>query len=123
MCPPANISDEMRRSVELSGRALRVFFEAVSLVALVVFVGPAIWPPEDAAGVVLVALFCLVVVGLVAAMWRSRRVDGSYRRSGYDISYDPVGDPGLAAKERWRKAVARLPEKGDGSEDEEDETD
>jgi len=116
MCPPVVPDDEMRRSVELSGRALRVVFEVVSLLALVVFVGPVVWPPEDATGVVLVALFALVVVGLVAAMWRSRRADGSYLRSGYDISYDPVGDPGLAAKQRWRKAVARLP---DGEDEEE----
>ncbi|WP_089669538.1 hypothetical protein [Halobacterium jilantaiense] len=107
----------MSRSLELSGSALRVVFEAVSVVALVVFVGPAVWPPEDAAGVALVALFGLVVVGLVAAMWRSRRVDASYLRSGYDISDDPVGDPGQVAKDRWRKSVARLP---DGNDEEDD---
>jgi len=110
----------MRRSLELSGSALLVVFEAVSLLALVLFVGPAIWPPEDATGVALVTLFALVIVGLVAAMWRSRRVDGSYLRSGYDISYDPVGDPGLAAKERWEQAVARLP---DGEDDEDEDAD
>jgi hypothetical protein len=83
----------MRRSVELSGSALLFVFEAVSVVALVVFVGPAVWPPEDAAGVALLAAFVLVVSGLVAAMWRRRRVDGSYLSSGYDIADDPVGDP------------------------------
>jgi len=110
----------MSRSVELSGSALLVVFEAVTLVALVAFVGPAIWPPEDAAGVALVALFVLVVLGLVTAMWQRRRVEGSYLRSGYDISYDPVGDPGLAAKDRWQKAVQRLP---DGEDEDEDERD
>jgi len=106
----------MSRSVELSGRALLVVFEVVSLVALVVFVGPAIWPPEDAAGVALVSVFVLVVVGLVAAMWHSRRVDASYLRSGYDISDDPIA-PGQAAKERWGKAVSRLPGRDDGDEE------
>jgi hypothetical protein len=110
----------MSRSLELSGSALLVVFEAVSLLALVLFVGPVLWPPEDATGVALLALFALVVVGLVAAMWRSRRVDGSYLRSGYDISYDPVGDPGLAAKERWEQAVARLPHGEDESEDDDE---
>lgn len=106
----------MSRSLEISGSALLFVFEAVTLVALVVFVGPAVWPPEDVTGIVLVALFALVVVGLAAAMWRSRSVEGSYLRSGYDISYDPVADPGLAAKERWRDAVRRLP----GREDEDE---
>jgi len=106
----------MSRSVELSGRVLLLAFEAVTLLALVVFVGPVVWPPEDAAGVALVALFVLVVLGLVAAMWRSRRVEASYLRSRYDIAYDPVADPGLAAKERWKKAVARLPDGEDEDE-------
>ena len=108
----------MSRSLEVSGEGLLLVFEAVSLVALVVFVGPALWPPEDATGVALLALFALVVVGLVAALWRSRRVEGSYLRSGYDISYDPVGDPGQVAKDRWRKAVRRLPDRDDEEEDE-----
>ena len=114
--PVGRLPDEMSRSLELSGRALLVVFEAVSLLALVLFVGPVLWPPEDPTGVALVALFALVVVGLVAALWRSRRVEGSYLRSGYDISYDPVGDPGLAAKERWEKAVRRLPDREDEDE-------
>jgi|AntRauMinimDraft_4_1070384.scaffolds.fasta_scaffold00048_81 hypothetical protein len=108
----------MSRSLELSGRVLLLVFEAVSLVAVVVFVGPVLWPPEDATGVALLALFALVLVGLVAAMWRSRTTDASYLRSGYDISYDPVGDPGQAAKDRWRNAVRRLP---DGENDEGDD--
>jgi len=106
----------MSRSLEISGSALLFVLEAVTLVALVMFVGPAVWPPEDATGVALVVLFALVVVGLAAVMWRSRRVEGAYLRSGYDISYDPVGDPGLAAKERWEKAVRRLPDGDDEDE-------
>ena len=117
MCPSVHLPAGMSRSLELSGRALLVLFEAVTLLALVVFVGPALWPPEDAMGVALVALFALVLVGLVAALWRSRRVEGSYLRSGYDISYDPVGDPGQVAKDRWRKAVQRLPDGEDEGEE------
>lgn len=103
----------MRRTLEISGNSLLLFFEAVSLVALVVFVGPVVWPLDDATSVAPAGLFAL----LVAAMWRSRRVERSYLRSGYDISYDPVGAPGLAAKERWEKAVRRLPGR-DGENDE-----
>jgi len=109
----------MGRSLELSGSALLFVFEAVSLVALVVFVGPALWPLDDPTSVALAGAFALALVALVAAMWRSRTVDDVARLSGYDIAWNPSAYPGQAAKERWEKAVRRLPGKGE-NEGEED---
>ena len=83
-------------------------FEAVSLVALVVFVGPVLWPIDDPRSVALAGAFALVLLALVAAMWRARTVDVTYS-PGYDIAWNPSAFPGQAAKERWAKAVRRLP--------------
>ncbi|WP_135821279.1 hypothetical protein [Halostella litorea] len=109
----------MSRTFELSGSALVRLFEAASLVTLVVFVAPVLWPLNDAASLALAGLFALALAALVAAMWRSRNAgDVARLDTGYDIAYDPGSYPGQAAKERWRKAVERLPGSDGDDEDE-----
>ncbi|MFC3477435.1 hypothetical protein [Halobacterium litoreum] len=107
----------MGRSLELSGSALLFVFEAVTLVALVVLVGPVLWPIDDPRSAALAGAFALALVALAAAMWRARTVDVTYS-PGYDIAWNPSAFPGQAAKERWVKAVRRLPrgEDEDGEE-------
>jgi hypothetical protein len=53
----------------------------------------------------------------VIGAWR-RRTDREDEHLGTaeDIAYDPVAYPGQAAKQRWLRAVRRLP--GGGDEDE-----
>ncbi|MGB9964758.1 hypothetical protein [Halobacterium hubeiense] len=64
-----------------------------------------------------VSLAALAVVALVAAMRRSRSADAASLDSGYDVAYDPVADPGQAAKQRWRRAVERLPGNGEDADE------
>lgn len=89
---------------------------AVGLLALYVVA----FPIDGVADVLLCALFAT----LFPAVWADRRNwnrgelrerlhRAADRDLPYDITYDPTADPGQAAKQRWLKAVRRLPGRGD----------
>lgn len=107
----------MSRSVELTGTALVYLFYAVSAPALVAIVGVLVWPPDNPANIALaVLILSILVAGIVG--WRRRRAgkDAVHLGTDEDIAYDPIAYPGQAAKQRWGRAVNRLPD-GDDDED------
>jgi len=72
-------------------------------------------------------LLCGLFVTLLLAVWADRRnwthggvrehLNGTAGRDlPYDITHDPSADPGQAAKQRWLKAVRRLPGRDDDEE-------
>ncbi|WP_135851221.1 sodium/proton-translocating pyrophosphatase [Halorussus salinus] len=108
----------MARSIEFSGGSLGLLvcgFQLVALSLLLVFVA---LPLDDTASVALAFLFGSVAVAAVVGLWRTATGDdeGTHLGTPEDITYDPFADPGQAAKDRWEKAVRRLP----GEDDERD---
>jgi hypothetical protein len=108
----------MGRSIEVTGRLVMTAVAGVHLIAvagLAVFfalpIGGTTNPP-------LAALLGIVAVAMAAAAWRRLHGDAGFAHFGSaaDITYRPL-DPGQAAKDRWRKAVRRLP----GRDEERDE--
>ncbi|MFA9418161.1 hypothetical protein [Natrinema sp. HArc-T2] len=63
-------------------------------------------------------LLALLAVATVVSLWRRRTDKGgeTYSETTEDITHDPFADPGQAAKDRWVKAIRRLP----GRENEDD---
>jgi hypothetical protein len=108
----------MDRSLDLSGVPLGRLLYALQLVVLALVVAFVAFPLDGPASVALAVLFGGLVVVTVYGLWRSTTGDGDSAHLGTaaDITYDPVADPGQAAKERWQKAVQRLP----GGDDEQD---
>ncbi|WP_042664637.1 hypothetical protein [Haloferax sp. ATB1] len=106
----------MGRTLELTGTWLSYLLYAFQLTALalvLVFVVPALEYPVN---VLLGGLFIVVMLASVVALWRraAGRDGGNQLGTAEDITYDPFADPGQAARDRWEKAVRRLP----GSDDE-----
>ena len=106
----------MARSIELSGDWFSLLVYGFQLVALALLLGFVVLPLDDTASVALAFLFGLVAVAAVVGLWRTATGDdeGTHLGTAEDITYDPFADPGQAAKDRWEKAVRRLP----GDEDE-----
>ncbi|POG55560.1 hypothetical protein [Haloferax marisrubri] len=107
----------MGRTLELSGTWFSYLLYAVQLAVLalvLVFVVPALEYPAD---ILLGGLFAVVILASVVALWRRATGHDGESRLGTaeDITYDPFADPGQAARDRWEKAVRRLP----GSDDDE----
>lgn len=105
----------MGQSVELSGNSFGLFLYAFQLAVLLLallFVLPSL---DNSAGVLLAALFVLFVTATSIGLWRRSDDGGGRERLGTaeDITYDPFADPGQAAKDRWEKAVRRLPDGDD----------
>jgi|GEM_PF-1559726 len=103
----------MARTVELSGRLLVYLFYAVSLAIVPVLAYFIVWPLDDVGSVFLTALLVGLVFVAMADLWYWRsgaageHLSTAAKRNLYDITYDPFGDPGQAAKDSWRKALRR----------------
>jgi len=107
----------MGRTVSLSGTwfsYLLYAFQLTTLALVLVFVVPTLQYPVN---LFLGGLFAAVVFASGVALWRraTGQDEGSRLGTAEDITYDPFADPGQAARDRWEKAVRRLP----GSDDEE----
>jgi hypothetical protein len=105
----------MDDSVEMSGGWLGrsvVAFQLTALLVALFFVIPRL---DAAVGVLLGSLFALLALASAIATWRraTGRDDSGYLGTAEDITYDPIADPGQAARERWEKAVQRLPGRDD----------
>ncbi|UPW01258.1 hypothetical protein M0R88_03915 [Halorussus gelatinilyticus] len=72
-------------------------------------------PLDGAASVALAVLFGSLVTVTAFGLWRKRTDDDGFAHLGTleDITYDPFADPGQAARDRWEKAVGRLPDEDD----------
>ena len=108
----------MGRAFEIPGGALSRVLYASQLAALLLALIFVALPIDGFAGVLLAFLFASLVVVAVVGLWRTT-TDGdgpNHLGTAEDITYDPFADPGQAAKDRWEKAVRRLP----GGDDERD---
>lgn len=105
-------------TVGISGDSFGRLLYASQLVALVLALLFVVLPLDTVGSAVLALLFVLLVAVTVVAVWRRRNDSDGRVHLGVaeDITYDPFADPGQAAKDRWEKAVRRLP----GSDDERD---
>lgn len=105
----------MGRSIELSGNSIVYLFYASSL-AIVPVLTYFVVLPLDGLDSVLAAILLAGLV-LVAAVdlwyWKtgklSEHLTTAAKRNIYDITDDPIADPGQAAKRQWTKALRRLP--------------
>ncbi|WP_121821367.1 hypothetical protein [Halostella salina] len=104
----------MSRRIELSGSALVYLFYAVSAPVLVAIIGVLVWPPDTPANIALAVLILSILIAGVVG-WRRRRAgkDAVHLGTDEDIAYDPIAYPGQAAKQRWERAVRRLPDGDD----------
>ncbi|MFC3478059.1 hypothetical protein [Halobacterium litoreum] len=99
----------MERSIDVSGGVLNVVFYVLQLAVFLLAVVYVAFPLDSAAKILLAFLFASLVAAMVVGAWRSTQ-GGEHAHTGSgDITYDPVADPGQAAKDRWEKAVRRLP--------------
>ncbi|MFC4548695.1 MULTISPECIES: hypothetical protein [Halorussus] len=108
----------MGRAFEIPGDWLSRFLYASQLAALLLALLFVAFPLDGLASIALAFLFALLVVVAVVGVWRTTTDGDGPNRVGTaeDITYDPFADPGQAAKDRWEKAVRRLP----GGDDERD---
>ena len=108
----------MKRTVDLSGDSLARFLYASQLAALLLVVFFVAVPVDGVAGVAVAVLFASLSAAAAVGLWRTVRDREGGERLGTadDITYDPFADPGQAARDRWEKAVRRLP----GGDDERD---
>lgn len=105
----------MGRSIEIWGDPLSFLlyaFQAVALLLVALFVAARLDGPVS---VLLAFLFASLVVVTMVGLWRTRTDNDGFTHLGTleDITYDPFADPGQAAKDRWKKAVRRLPDGDD----------
>lgn len=93
------------------GRALYVLQLAVLLLVLL-FVAP----PLDTGWSILFAVpVVLLLIATAVGLWRQPADSDEQTHLGTadDITSDPFADPGQAAKDRWEKAIRRLPGEDD----------
>jgi hypothetical protein len=103
--------------IELTGEALQYLFYAVTLAALVPLVAVLVWPFDSLANITVAVLMLSLAIASVVGLWRRKTGrEPQHLGTDEDIAWDPVAYPGQAAKERWMKAVRRLP----GNDDEDD---
>jgi hypothetical protein len=107
----------MGRSVDISGTSIVYLFYAVSLPGLVAILAVVAFPFDDIGDAALAILIASLVLAGVVGAWRRRTGrEDEHLGTANDIAYDPTAYPGQAAKQRWLRAVRRLP----GGDDEED---
>lgn len=108
----------MGRTLPKPGSWLALLLYGTQIAALVFVVLFVALPTDGVGSVALAVLFAGLVGAGVIGLWRwwADR-DGEHFGTAEDVAYDPIADPGQAAKDRWQKAVDRLPGRdGDGDE-------
>lgn len=105
----------MRPSVELSGETLSRVLYASQVAALLAVLPFVVFPLDGISSVALGVLFVALAVAGAVGLWRTTTDGdgGHHLGTAEDITYDPFADPGQAAKDRWEKAVRRLPGRDD----------
>ena len=95
---------------ERSGPWLRRLLYGSQLIGLALVLVAVVAPFDTAADVLLGALFGALAVATAVGLWRARTDDDTtHLGTAEDITYDPFADPGQAARDRWERAVDRLP--------------
>lgn len=102
--------------IEITGRTLQYVFYAVTLAALVPLVAILVWPFDSVGDLAVAVLLVSLVLATVVGLWRRKTGrEPEHLGTVEDIAWDPIAYPGQAAKDRWLKAVRRLP--GDDEDD------
>ncbi len=101
----------MGRDFEISGDLLSRLLYASQLAALLLALLFVALPLDSFASGLLAVLFALLVSIMAVGLWweKTGKSGGTHLGMVEDITYDPFADPGQAAKDRWKKAVRRLP--------------
>jgi predicted membrane metal-binding protein len=101
----------MSRSVDVSGTSIVSLFYAVSLPGLVAILAVVAFPLDGIGDAALATLLVSLVLAGVVGAWRRRTGrEDEHLGTAEDIAYDPSAYPGQAAKQRWLRAVRRLPD-------------
>jgi hypothetical protein len=94
-----------------AGRWVVVLVVASQVAALAPTVAFVVGAPDGPGDIALTVLFGALALAVGIGAWRRWRGapsgDGAGRPG--DVTYDPTADPGHAARERWERAVRRLP--------------
>lgn len=109
---------QMLRSFEISGDSFKHVLYASQLTVLLLSLLFVVFPFEDSASFLSASLIVVLVTTGLVGLWRMKTTDdgGTSLGTAEDITYDPFADPGDMAKDRWKKAIRRLP----GGDDEQD---
>jgi hypothetical protein len=90
--------------------SVRLFygFQLVVLLAALVLLVPGI---GGFAGIALGVLLGALVAATALGLWRTTTDrESEHPGTAADIAHDPFADPGQAARQRWERAVSRLPD-------------
>ena len=109
----------IRQNMERTGEdsehwAGSVFYTIQLATLLLALVFVALTVGSKALTVLLVLLLFATAVGFLRR--KTVRGGGTHLGTDGDITYDPIADPGQAAKDDWKKAVRQLPD-GDDEQD------
>jgi len=100
----------MSRSVDISGKSIVYLFYAVSLPGLVAILAAVAVPLDGIGDAALATLIVSLVLAGVVGAWRRRTGrEDEHLGTAEDLAYDPSAYPGQAAKQRWLRAIRRLP--------------
>jgi hypothetical protein len=100
----------MSRSVDISGKSIVYLFYAVSLPGLVAILAVVAVPLDGIGDAALATLIVSLVLAGVVGAWRRRTGrEDEHLGTAEDLAYDPSAYPGQAAKQRWLRAIRRLP--------------
>lgn len=104
----------MSREFEVSGGGAELLFYALQLGVLLVLLVLTL-SFDGLAGLVFAFLIGAIAVATAIGLWRkaSGRDEATHLGTPEDITYDRFGDPGQTAKDRWNRAVDRLPDDDD----------
>jgi len=102
--------------IEITGKTLEYLYYAVTLAALVPLLVILVWPFDSVADLAVAVLLVSLALATAVGLWRRKTGrDPQHLGTDEDIAWDPIAYPGQAAKDRWLKAVRRLP--GDDEDD------
>ena len=102
--------------IEISGAVLYYLLWAVTAIALVPLLIFQVSPLGGPSNVALTILITSLLIAGGIGVWRRRTGrDPEHLGTDEDIAWDPIAYPEQAAKQRWMRAIRRLP--GDDEDD------
>lgn len=109
--------------IEIPSLSFRLVFFVVQVPFFVLVVLAVLWPLDSLGGLLLLCSFAGAVLSIVAILRRTDAGEfdgfGAGTGAGYDITNDPL-DPAQKAREHWEVSVARVSDRGEKQDDEED---
>lgn len=102
----------MERTIQLSGDVLSLLLYAFRLAALLLGLLFVVLPLDSPVSFLFAFPLASLASASVIGLWQSMTDSdgGEHLGTAEDITHDPFAAPGQAAKERWERAVRRLPD-------------